>query len=156
MKLYVLRHAEAVDRAATDAARELTPRGLDQARAVGAFCQRHDLAPDLVLTSPYRRAIQTAELFAAAFGQTPQPAPFLASGMRVATALDELLAYQRFSSLMIVGHQPDLGDLIAALLGLPSSDNFPVGKASLTCLQVERLVPGGAGLRFFLPSRLTA
>lgn len=156
MKLYVLRHAEAVDHAPTDAARELTARGLEQARAVGTFCQRHGLTPELVLTSPYRRAVQTAELFAAAFGQTPQQASFLASGMRDSTALNELRAYKRFDSVVIVGHQPDLGDLIAVLLGLPASENFPVGKASLTCLEVERLAPGGASLRFFLPSKLTA
>ena len=156
MTLYLLRHAEAEDHAATDSARQLTPHGLAQARAVGAFCQRHHLAADLILTSPYRRAVQTAELFAAPFGQTPQPAPFLASGMHPADALDELSAYDRFDSLLLVGHQPDLGLLITALLGLVSEENFPVGKASLTCLDVDRLAAGGGNLRFFLPARLTA
>ena len=155
MTLYLLRHAEAEDRAPTDAARPLTVHGLDQARAVGAFCQQHHLRPDLILASPFRRTVQTAELVAAAFAQTPQPAPFLASGMHPADALDELRAYDRFDSLLLVGHQPDLGLLITALLGLESEDNFPVGKASLTCLDVNRLAPGGGSLRFFLPSSLT-
>ena len=154
MTLYLLRHAEAEDRAPTDSARQLTAHGLDQARRVATFCQRHNLRPDLVLTSPYRRAVQTAELFAAAFDQTPQPAPFLTSGMHPADALDELRAYERFASLLLVGHQPDLGLLITALLGLESEDNFPVGKASLTCLKVNQLSPGGGSLRFFLPSSL--
>ena len=156
MKLYVLRHAEAVDHAPTDAARELTPHGLEQARRVGEFCRQHDLAPELVLTSPYRRAVQTAELFAAALGQTPQEAPFLASGMHPATALRELTAYTRLGAVVLVGHQPDLGQLITTLIGLPREENFPVGKASLTCLDVERLLPGGASLRFTLPARLMA
>ncbi len=154
MRLYVLRHAEAVDQAASDAARELTPRGVEQARTVGAFCQRHGLQPELILSSPYRRAVQTAEGFTAAFGVTPQNAPFLASGMRPDAALVELRAYQRLDSLMIVGHQPDLGDLIAGLLGLQDGENFSVGKASLTCLEVGRLGVGGASLRFSLPVNL--
>ena len=155
MTLYLLRHAEAEDHAATDSARALTLHGLDQARAVGIFCRQHDLRADLILTSPYRRAVQTAELFAAAFNQSPQPAPFLASGMHPADALEELRAYERFDSLLLVGHQPDLGLLITALLGLESEENFPVGKASLTGLSVNRLAPRGGSLKFFLPSGLT-
>lgn len=151
MHLSLLRHAEAVDNAPTDSARELTPHGLEQARRVGAFCQRHGLAPDLILTSPYRRAVQTAELTAAALGQFPQSAPFLTSGMHPATALRELSAYVRLGGVLVVGHQPDFGDLIALLLGLPDAGNFPVGKASLTSLDVRRFAPGGASLRFMLP-----
>ncbi len=154
MRLYLLRHAEAVDHALTDAARELTVRGLEQARTVGAFCLKHALKPDLILTSPYRRAVQTAELVAAALGQPAQTVPFLASGMAPETALDELSAYQRFASVMLVGHQPDLGMLIATLLGLRNDAAFPVSKASLTCLEVERLVLSGASLQFFLPVKL--
>ena len=154
MRLYLLRHAEAVDRAPSDAARELTSQGLAQARTVGAFCQRHALKPDLILTSPFRRAAQTAELAAAALGQPTQIAPFLASGMDPATALDELRAYQRFAAVMLVGHQPDLGMLATTLLGLPDDEALPVSKASLICLQVNRLLPGGAQLEFFLPVTL--
>ena len=154
MRLYLLRHAEAVDRAPTDAARELTEKGLAQARTVGAFCLRHRLKPELVLTSPYRRTMQTADLVAAALGETAQPAPFLASGMSAQTALDELRAYQPFASVMLVGHQPDLGRLAGTLLALPNADAMSVGKASLTCLEVDRLAPGGGRLAFFLPVKL--
>ena len=154
MRLYLLRHAEAVDQAPSDAARELTAQGLEQARTVGAFCQRHALKPDLVLTSPFRRAVQTAEPVADALGQSPQTVAFLASGMTPATALSELRAYQRFTSVMLVGHQPDLGVLAATLLGLQNADALPVGKAALTCLEVARLGTGGAHLRFFLPVKL--
>ena len=154
MRLYLLRHAEAVDHAASDAARELTARGLEQARTVGTFCLKHALRPDLILTSPYRRAVQTAELAAAALDQSAQIAPFLASGMTPETALDELRAYQRFASVMLVGHQPDFGRLIATLLGSRNEAALPVGKASLASLEVDRLLPGGASLRFFLPVKL--
>ena len=154
MRLYLLRHAEAEDHAATDAARELTPKGLEQARTVGAFCQRHTLRPDLILTSPFRRTVQTGETVAEALQQPMATAPFVASGMTPEIALAELLAYQRFASVMLVGHQPDLGELAASLLGLCGGDALPVGKASLICLRVNRLAPGGASLRFFLSIKL--
>ncbi len=154
MRLYVLRHAEAADRAPTDAARELTALGIEQAQTVGAFCKRHGVKPNLILTSPFRRAVQTATLAAAALGLTPQTAGFLASGMDPENALMELGAYKQFASVMIVGHQPDLGMLVTALLGLPDAESLPVGKASLTCLEVAQLAPGAASLQFFLPVKL--
>ena len=153
MRLYLLRHAEAVDRAPTDAARELTALGSEQAQNVGAFCKRRGIKPNLVLTSPFKRAVQTASLVAAPLGLTPQTAPFLASGMNTEDALFELTAYKQFALVMIVGHQPDLGQLAATLLGL-HPDALPVDKASLLCLEVERPAPGGASLRFFLPVEL--
>ena len=154
MLLYLLRHAEAVDRAPSDAARELTALGLEQAQTVGAFCKRRGLKPNLILSSPLRRASRTADLVAAVLGLTAQPAPFLASGMDPENALMELGAYKQFAAVMIVGHQPDLGLLATRLLALPNADAFPVGKASLACLEVTRLAPGGAALCFCLPVKL--
>lgn len=154
MLLYLLRHAEAVNRAPSDAERELTALGIEQAQTVGAFCKRRGIKPNLILASPFRRALQTANLTAAALGLTTQPAPFLASGMDAENALMELSAYKQFASVMLVGHQPDLGNLATKLLGLPDAGSLPLGKASLVCLEVTRLASGGAGLCFLVPVRL--
>ena len=70
MHLYLLRHAEAADRAPSDAARELTALGSEQAQTVGIFCKKHGIKPNLILTSPFRRAAQTADLVAAKLGLT--------------------------------------------------------------------------------------
>ena len=157
MELFFLRHAEAEDNAASDRARELTSTGRAQARAVGDFCRRQAIRPGLIVTSPYRRTVQTAELVAAALGGCPvEEASFLASGMNPHTALTELRAYQKFDRVMIVGHQPDFGQLAAALLGLMSPENMPVGKASLLCIEISRLGARGGSLNFFLPVELAA
>ena len=121
---------------------------------MGAFCKRRGIKPNLVLTSPFKRAVQTAQLVAAPLGLMPQTAGFLASGMDPENALMELGTYKQFASVMIVGHQPDLGLLATSLLGLQSDETLPVGKASLICLEVSRLAPGGASLHFFLPIQL--
>ena len=157
MELYLLRHAEAEDNAASDSARELTPKGQEQARAIGEFCRRQAIRPGLIVTSPYRRTVQTAELVAAALDDCPvEEAPFLSSGMNSHTAFTELRAYQKLDRVMIVGHQPDFGQLAAALLGLMSPENMPVNKASLIGIGVGYLGARGGSLKFFLPVELAA
>ena len=157
MKLYLLRHAEAEDDARTDAARRLTPRGVEQARTVGRFCARTGVRPELVLFSPFVRTEQTAHLFAEAWppdALTLQPAPFAASGMHPGTAFAELRAFERFASVMLVGHQPDLGLLAESLLGLREAGSLPVGKGTLIGLETRHVTPGGGSLEFYLPVAL--
>lgn len=154
MKIYLLRHADAEGARTTDAARELTGLGFEQAKAAGRFCLRSGITPALILTSPYRRARQTAECVGEALGIEPQNAAFLTSGMEPETGLAELQAYQQLSEVMIVGHQPDLSLLAAALLGLEDAENLAVGKASLMCIEAGRVGLREGTLRFFVPARL--
>lgn len=154
MRLYLLRHADAEDVITTDAERRLTDLGRAQAERVGRFCQRHAIRPDHLLTSPFRRAVETVDAVARALETTWSIEPFLASGMDPETALTELHAYARAGSVLLVGHQPDLGQLAAVLLGLAHDGNFPVATASLSALEARPLVPGGGALRFCLPPEL--
>ena len=64
MNLYLLRHAEAEEEAASDGERKLTERGREQARTIGRFCARNDLYPEKIITSPLVRAQQTAKIVA--------------------------------------------------------------------------------------------
>jgi phosphohistidine phosphatase len=155
MRLLVLRHAEAEPALTTDAERALTPPGRAQAARAGAYCQRHGLRPDLVLTSPYRRTVQTGEILAAALAGVPAKAdPFLASGMQPAEAFEGLRSYRNLTCLLIVGHQPDLGQLTASLLGMREAENLPFKVASLAGLRVDRFASFGASLEFFVPLAL--
>lgn len=157
MRLFLLRHAEAEDHAASDDARRLTPRGMEQARTVGRFCARTGIEPELILFSPFVRADQTARAFAEAWPpdtRTLQPALFAASGMEPEAALEELRAYERFDRVLLVGHQPDLGMLAASLLGWRDVGNLPVEKATLIGLTIRSLSPHGGRLDFHAPVRL--
>jgi len=68
MELYLLRHGLAVERGTTgfenDSARPLTPKGRRQLRQIAAAMKRLNLRCDLILSSPFRRAKQTAEIVA--------------------------------------------------------------------------------------------
>lgn len=153
MLLYLLRHAEAVAQASSDADRELSEKGVRQAARVGKFCATNDLVPEIILTSPLRRTKQTARLVASELGEPEvSVASFLASGMSPDSALEELKAYAKLQSVMLVGHEPDFGHLIARLLGAEAAC-VKVRKASLTLLEIEALRSGGAQLQFSIPSR---
>ena len=124
---------------------------------MGRFCARVGIAPELVLFSPFVRAEETARAFAEAWPpdlRVLQAASFAASGMHPGEAYRELLAYGRFDSLMLVGHQPDLGLLAAVLLGLPEAGILSVGKATLIGLRTQRLMPRSGSLEFCLPVEL--
>ena len=152
MRLYLLRHADAADLRTTDAARELTPKGKRQAETVGACCKRLGLRPDVLLASPYRRTVQTAETVAGALeGVEVKTEDFLKSGMEPEGAFAGLQAYGWAESVMLVGHQPDVGLLAAALLGINDAGGMPVGKATLIGVEVSRFAPYAGNLEFFLP-----
>lgn len=141
-RLYFLRHATAEDPTAEqpDAERALTDKGLRQSRHVANFCARQGLLPGALLSSPLRRAVQTASAFSATLPDCPPPevADWLRLGTPAAHAVEQLRERLRRDegALCLVGHEPDLSDLISRLLG--SSDPIVrVKKASLTCLEID-------------------
>jgi phosphohistidine phosphatase len=154
MDLYLLRHADANTEAATDDARPLSEKGVSQARKVGRFCKDHNLKPDIILTSPVLRAVETADIVAQIIKGELMTETWLACGMQPETALEELRGYERFESVMIVGHQPDFSLLAAHLLGLQDNEQISIRKASLTHFELGAFVFGGARLCFSLPCRL--
>ena len=155
MILYLLRHAEAVDQAESDAARELTQKGIAQARRVGKFCRKYKFIPAIILTSPLKRAEQTARNVAKEIQNAEFIVdPGLSAGMQPETALDELKAYAQFPSLMLVGHEPDFSLLAAYLLGIPLRESLRLRKASLTAIMLDALRPGTGVLHFTIPPKL--
>jgi phosphohistidine phosphatase len=156
MLLYLLRHAEAEVLAASDSARRLTPKGDEQALRVGKFCRKQGLEPGVILSSPVTRARQTAKLV---LQNLPGPelieVPWAACGMDPWTAMDELKAYAQFPSVMLVGHQPDLGALAAVLLGMTDVRLLRVRKALLVGIDASHgLAPGAGVLQFFVPVKM--
>ena len=154
MIVYFLRHAEAEDFVDSDATRRLTAKGLEQAAKVGKFCVRNGLKPELILTSPFVRARHTAEIVAKALGETPRIEDWLACGMRPDTLFEKLETLGNLDSVMVVGHEPDLGNCIAALTGMKDAVGINIRKASLTAVDAMVLEPRGGSLQFSIPVRL--
>jgi len=154
MLLYLLRHADADTPAPSDDARTLSEKGQGQAQKVARFCEAHDMQLSLVLSSPVRRAHETAQIVCATLRSELVIARWLACGMHPDEALEELRAYRGQSSVMLVGHEPDFSQLAAHLLGLPTNNAIHIRKASLTLLEVDVFRAGAASLLFSLPCKL--
>jgi phosphohistidine phosphatase len=112
--LFVVRHAEAAP-GEPDDLRTLTAHGFGQARELGKRLVRHGIKPDVILSSPLLRARQTADGIAAELGVASEPDERLAPG---ATADDVRAAVAgRGEVVVVVGHQPDCGQIVAAIGG---------------------------------------
>jgi phosphohistidine phosphatase len=111
--LVLIRHADAAP-GSPDELRDLTPEGHEQARRLGEQLRVDGIEPDAVLSSPLLRARETAADLG--FG-APEPRDELAPG---ATAEDVRAAVAgRGETVIVVGHQPDCGQIAAALSGGP-------------------------------------
>lgn len=125
MRLYLVRHAEAAP-GEPDALRPLTAAGREQARVLGELFAEHGVQPDAVLCSPLLRARETATIVARAVGREPEADERLAPG---ATAENvRAAAAGRGDIVVVVGHQPDCGQIASALTGGPEPA-FPPASA---------------------------
>jgi phosphohistidine phosphatase len=152
MNLYLLRHAEAEEEAASDGERQLTERGREQARTVGRFCARNDLYPETIITSPLARARQTAEIVAdqLKIADRVQVCGFATTGMTTEGALSGLKAFSDHSSVLLVGHEPDFSGFVAALIG-GKDECIRFRKAGLAKVTLPKLKAGVGRLEFLLP-----
>jgi phosphohistidine phosphatase len=131
VRLYLVRHAEAAP-GEPDELRRLTPQGREQARALGQKLDADGARPGAILTSPLLRARETGGELARALDATTEPDDRLApgatpEGVRAAIA-------GRGEEVVVVGHQPDCGQIAAALTGGPEP-SFPAG--GLFVLELE-------------------
>jgi phosphohistidine phosphatase SixA len=127
VRLYLVRHAEAA-RGEPDDLRPLTRAGREAARALGARLTAEGVRPDAVLTSPLLRARETAAELGRALGCEPVPDERLAPG---ATAESVRAAVAGRTEVVVVGHQPDCGEIAAELGGGAAPDFPPAGFAVL-------------------------
>lgn len=112
MRVFLVRHAEAVP-GEPDALRPLSAAGRDAARALGEMLAGEGL--DAVVSSPLRRARETAEAVAVAAGLTAETHEGLGPGA-TGTSLRDAVA-GRGDIVAAVGHQPDCGEIVEELTG---------------------------------------
>lgn len=120
-EIWILRHAEAASTGPEgDASRPLTRGGRSRAEEVGRALAKRGLHPARVLTSPYLRARDTAALVASASarGVEVEEDGRLEPGGDPEGLAREALEEGPLPALL-VGHNPDLGDLVLSLSGAP-------------------------------------
>lgn len=122
MIVYVMRHAEAVEASETlrDEWRYLTEKGRSSAEKVTAALVGYGPKPRLIITSPLTRAVQTAEIAAACACRKSKvitASEFLLPGGDISELISYVRSCKNAKRVMLVGHEPQLGELVATLLG---------------------------------------
>ncbi len=144
MDLYVVRHAVAIDGASfagSDADRPLTPEGREKFAAAAEALARMDVRPGRLWTSPLVRARQTAEILAKALDVARiEESDVLACGARPKRVL-ELAASAGDGPAIVVGHEPDFGELVAAAIG--AATPLPLQKGAIVGLTFDEDVKAG-------------
>jgi phosphohistidine phosphatase len=161
MLLLLVRHADAGDHDPSqwpdDRDRPLTDKGRKVQRRVSRALGERKLTPTLVLTSPWARAAQTAEVLATELGldHAPVPTENLAATPDLIRLADDIGEPGSDAIVALVGHSPWMEEL-AALLLTDSMTGLRVDypKSGVMGIDLERPAPGAGALRFFLRPKM--
>lgn len=156
--LYLVRHAIAEPRGQrADVDRRLTADGVRRMQRAALGLKRLGVAPELILSSPLRRAGETAEILVPILARDLpiEIYPPLAPGNPVSEVISGLRMYRRAHHLLLVGHQPALGELASQLLtSSPSLVPLPFRKGGAAAVEVSALPPRAAGtLKWFVTAK---
>ena len=148
MNLFVLRHGIAVELGAPgvthDAERCLTPEGRSKLEQIAKAMHGMELAFDAILSSPYLRARQTAEVIACSFKKTAKVelCKALAPGGTSAQVIDMLRRLKPApENVLLAGHEPNLSHLVSVLVGSKGGSCVVFKKGGLCKLCVNSLRP---------------
>ena len=151
MQLFVIRHGIAEDAipGQDDASRELTEAGERKLKKIVKGLRRMPVDFDRILTSPWRRATQTAILLQPLCDEPPLSTDLLAQSPK--SELMALIAEMN-ETTAVVGHEPWLGELIAWLAfgDTRHGDALQLKKGGVVWMEGS-CVPGGMTLRALLP-----
>ena len=149
MQIYLLRHgiAENAPHGKPDAERALTDEGREKLRRVLGRARAADVVPSLILSSPYRRAMETADVAVEVLGYqgkvvktralVPEASPF--------DTWEEIRKRPDESAILLASHEPLMSSLAAFLLASPAL-SLDMKKAALVRIDCDRLGPEPKGV----------
>jgi phosphohistidine phosphatase len=147
MQLYIVRHGIAIDRedpkCPSDPERYLTDEGVEKTKQVAKSVVALGASADLLLSSPYVRAMQTAEIFASELDYAKQKihrTDLLLPGAEPSLLFRELARDKQAASIFLFGHAPQLDDIIATALG-SKRHVTSLKKAGVALIELKRVSP---------------
>jgi phosphohistidine phosphatase len=160
MELYIVRHGIAIDRedpkSPPDPDRYLTEEGIKKTKQVAEAVASLGIEPDLLISSPYVRAMQTAEIFATAL-EYPKPkirrSDLLLPGTEPTLFYKELAKDKDSAVVFCFGHAPQLDDLVATGLTLKHHITS-LKKAGIAVLELKRISPPSGELLWLATPKL--
>jgi phosphohistidine phosphatase len=157
-ELYLVRHAVAAERGddwPDDTKRPLTTKGMSRFREAVKGLVWLGVGLDEIYSSPLVRAKQTADLLAEGLKERTAVRTLdeLSPGHEPSRVLSELGKRIKRRRVALVGHEPDLGELAAALIGAPRALAFR--KGGMCRIDVDRVGASAHGsLVWFLPPKV--
>lgn len=156
MRLFIIRHTTAADPHgySDDAERALTELGREQAHIVAKTIAEFDFPPELIFSSTYTRALQTAEIISTELTlEPPEQTSLLCPGFYPDDLMSELSTKQA-SSIAVVGHSPDVAYFTASLCFGEAAPALTFSKGAVAIVDTQRpLRRRGGLLQAFIPVR---
>ena len=160
MQLYIVRHGIAIDRddpkCPSEAERYLTEEGVEKTRQAAKGIAALEVHADLMISSPYVRAMQTAEIFAGALDYPKQKirsTDSLLPGAEPGAFLRELARAKNASSVFCFGHAPHVDALLATSVGAQHHITS-MKKAGVAFVELRRLSPPSGQLIWLATPKL--
>ena len=159
--LYIMRHGLAVAQSSVrfsdDAQRPLVPEGKEKMREIARGLNRMGFEMDWIVTSPLVRAVETAEIIAESLASSVPTD--VCEALRPGGSPEELMAFlakrPTRTRVLVVGHEPDLSELAARLIGAGSHANLGFKKGGCCMISFNEFPPRSPGqLEWWLTPRL--
>jgi phosphohistidine phosphatase len=143
MEIYLLRHGIA-EEGYPDSARALTPEGKEKLRKV---LKQSGAKPSLIISSPYKRALETAAIAAEVLGYAGEVerAQALTPDGSTAGVWEEIRIRKNEDAILLASHEPLMSATVAFLLGAPGL-HVDMKKAALVRVDVDRFGPQPLGV----------
>ena len=158
LELYLIRHGLAAERGPEypdDSKRPLTKPGITSLTREAKALDELGIGFDLIITSPLVRTRQTADVFAETLNRKPPvvASDALAPSGTPADVLHEIEKHAKKARIALVGHEPNIGELTARLIGARAPVEFK--KGAICRVDFDVLPPKGVGhLRWLLPPKV--
>jgi phosphohistidine phosphatase len=160
MQLYIVRHGIAIDRedpkCPPDPERYLTEEGVEKTKQVARGVVALGATADLLLSSPYVRAMQTAEIFANALEYSKQKirrTDLLLPGAETSMLFRELAKDKQSSTIFLFGHAPQLDEVIATAVG-SKHRLTALKKAGVALVELKRVSPPSGEILWLAPPKM--
>jgi phosphohistidine phosphatase len=150
-ELYIMRHGIAVDRGSEgfsdDSQRPLTPEGKAKVRQIAKGLKRLGVDLDWIVCSPLIRAVETAQVITEVlYTNIPlDNSEALSPGASPEALISLLAKHPARRCALVIGHEPDLSDLAARLIGAGRHAGLSFKKGGCCLIAFEQFPPKSAG-----------
>jgi phosphohistidine phosphatase len=159
MNIYILRHSEAIVSAPSgrDSDRTLSENGKKKMHEYAQGLKKLDISFDIIYSSPYKRAMETAEITAEVFkfNEKIKITEHLEPGSDLDPLFNLLKKNKPDANILLVSHEPLVSYLFSTLIFGRPTGNIDYKKCGFCCIDILDFPPKGYGiLKYYLPPKI--